>query len=334
MRATLRTVGRIAVAAALVLAAARVRAEVIDEIVAKVNDDIITKSDLDTEEQGILQELYRRLSGHELDDEVKKAKEGLLRNLIDRKVLLQRAGHLFDMTKMQDYYLQSFKEQQNIASDKDLEKLLAQEGMTVAAWKKRLVEYFAPQQVLRAEVADRIAISEAEARAYYDAHIDHFTTPAEASVREIVIKTDAEHRAARRAEALAVREKAIAPGADFDALAKEYSESGTKTNGGLLGTVKRGDLAGALDDAAFTVPVGSVSELIETEYGFHLLKVAARTDATITAFDSARTEVENILRNEQMKKQTAVYLKKAWAETTIWIAPAYQARLSPEDAAP
>jgi hypothetical protein len=103
-------------------------------------------------------------------------------------VLIQRAAHIFDMTKMQEFYIESFRDQQNIKSERDLEKLLAEQGMTMADLKTRLVEEFAPQQVIRAEVAERIAVSEKDARAYYEAHTADFDVPAQATVREIVIK--------------------------------------------------------------------------------------------------------------------------------------------------
>jgi peptidyl-prolyl cis-trans isomerase SurA len=333
MRSFARGLTRAAVAGALLVGAAgRARGEIVDEIVAKVNDEIITKSDLDSEEQATLEEIYRRFSGAELDAQVKKAKAQLLRNVIDRKVLLQNAPRLFDAAKMQDYFLQSFKEQQNIQSDKELEKMLAGEGMTLADWKKKLLEFFAPQQVIRAEVVDRVAVSEKDARAYYDAHQDAFAVPAEATIREIVIRAAPSDRAARRAAAEEVRAKAADPAADFAALAAASSDAGTKTNGGLLGTVKKGDLAAPLEEAAFSVPVGQVSPVIEADYGFHILKVDARTDAYVKPFDSVKTDVQSKLENEEIQKQTRIYLKKVWAETTIWISPKYESRLSPEDA--
>lgn len=319
------------VAIAFSLAFGAVRAEVVDEIVAKVNDDIVSKSDLEAEEQALLSELYRRYSGAELDDQVAKAKTFLLRQLIDRKVLIQRAGHLFDMNKMQEYFLRSFMDQQNIKNEKDLEKLLAQEGMTVADWKKKLVEIFAPQQVVRAEVADRISISEKEARAYYDAHPDEFAIPAEATVREIIIKGSAGDRDADRARAADVRARAAAPGADFGAVAQEASDAGTKSAGGLLGTVKKGDLAASLEAAAFSVPVGEVSPVIEEGYGFHILKVEARTDAGVKPFDEAKADIEAKLQAERFERDSKEYLKKIWAEATIWVSPKYQARLAPLD---
>jgi peptidyl-prolyl cis-trans isomerase SurA len=322
----------VASVATLAIGAALARAEVVDEIVAKVNDDIVTKSDLETEEQGALQELYRRFSGTELDKQVADAKKEMLRHLVDRRVLIQRAAHIFDMTKMQEFYIESFKDQQNIKSDKDLEKLLADQGMTLADLKTRLVEEFAPQQVIRAEVAERIAVSEKDARAYYEAHTADFDVPAQATVREIVVKASDSDRESKRQAAEAVRAKVAEGGADFAAVAAEVSDAGTKKAGGLLGTVKKGDLAEALEKAAFTVPVGEVSAVIEAGYGFHILKVDARTDEALKPFDDVKAEIETKIQNERFATEYKNYMKKSWTEATIWIAPQYQSRLSPVDA--
>jgi peptidyl-prolyl cis-trans isomerase SurA len=319
--------------ATLLLSWGCARAEVIDEIVAKINDDIVTKSDLDTEEQGMLQELYRRYSGTELDAQVKDAKRELLRRLIDRRVLIQKAAHIFDMTKMQEFYLEAFRNQQNITSDKDLEKMLAQQGMTMADLKDKLVEEFSPQQVIRAEVVERIAISEKDKQAYYDAHAAEFDVPAEATVREIVLKATASDRTEKRAQAEAVRARVSAEGADFAAIAAEVSEAGTKSAGGLLGTVKKGDLAATLDNAAFMLPVGAISPVLEADYGFHILKVDARKDEAMKPFEDVKDEIETKIQNERFTAEYKIYIKKAWAEATIWVSPKYQDRLSTVDPA-
>ena len=321
----------IALVAVVALSGTLAHAEVVDEIVAKVNDDIITKSDLETEEQGLLQELYRRHSGSELDAQVAEAKKELLRRLIDKRVLIQRATHLFDVTKMQDYYLEMFKDQQNIKSDKELEKLLAGQDMTMADLKKRLVEEFSPQQVVHVEVSERIAVSDKDERAYYDAHTAEFEVPAEATVREIVLKATDADRAAKRAQAEAVRARLIEPGADFAAIAAEVSDAGTKKAGGLLGTVKKGDLAAPLESEAFSLPVGAISPVIEADYGFHILTVDARTDATVKPFEDEKAEIEKKIQNDRFTVEYKKYMIKAWSEATIWISPKYQDRLSPID---
>jgi peptidyl-prolyl cis-trans isomerase SurA len=330
----MRRVGllRLAAVAATLVSCAIAQAEVVDEIVAKVNDDIVTKSDLDTEEQGLLQELYRRYSGTDLDGKVAEAKKELLRRLVDRRVLIQRAAHIFDMTKMQEFYLESFRDQQNIKSDKELEKLLAEQGMTMTDLKLRLVEEFSPQQVVRAEVAERIAVSEKDARGYYDAHAADFAIPAQATVREIVVKAAESEREAKRVQAEAVRTRVAEAGADFAAVAAEVSDAGTKKAGGLLGTVKKGDLAETLETAAFTLPVGEVSPVIEAGYGFHILKVDARTDEAQKPFDDVKAEIETKIQNDRFSAEYKTYMKKAWTEASIWISPKYQARLSSIDA--
>jgi len=317
------------IAAGALLACGLARAEVIDEIVAKVNDDIVTKSELESEEDGVVQELYRRYSGTELDGRVADAKKQLLRHLIDQRVLVQRAGHLFDLTKMQDYYLESFKEQQNIKSDKELERMLTQQGMTLADLKRRLVEQFSPQQVVRAEVAERIAVSEKDMRAYYEAHQAEFAIPAEATVREIVVKASDSDRDAKRAQAESIRTRAAAEGADFAAIAAESSDAGTKKAGGLLGPVKKGDLSTALEKAAFSVPVGGVSPVIDADYGFHILKIDARVDEGIKPFEDVKSAIETKIQEGRFATEYKTYMQKAWTEATIWVSPKYQDRLAP-----
>ena len=321
-----------ALATTVALSGGFAHAEVLDEIVAKINDDIITKSELESEEQGLLQELYRRNSGAELDAKVAEAKKELLRRMIDHRVLVQRATHIFDVTKMQDYYLEMFKGQQNIGSDKELEKLLAAQDMTMADLKKRLVEEFSPQQVIHVEISERIAVSDKDERAYYDAHTADFEVPAEATVREIVLKASEPERAAKRAEAEAVRARLAVPGADFATIAAEVSDAGTKKTGGLLGTVKKGDLAAPLENAAFTLPVGEISPVIEADYGFHILKVDGRSDAALKPFDDVKAEIETKIQGERFAVEYKTYMIKAWSEATIWVSPKYQDRLSPIDA--
>jgi parvulin-like peptidyl-prolyl isomerase len=205
--------------------------------------------------------------------------------------------------------------------------------MTMADLKTRLIEDAAPQQVIRSEIVERIAVSEKDERDYYDAHLAEFLIPAEATVREIVIRSTPETHEAKRAEAEALRSRLAAPGADFAAIAAEVSDAGTKKQGGLLGTVKKGDLAPALDDAAFTVLVGEVSPVIEADYGFHILSVDSRIEQGVKPFDAVKGEVEGKIRTERFAAEYRAYMKKAWTTATIWISPKYQDRLSSDEVA-
>lgn len=304
--------------------------EIIEEIVAWVNGDIITRSELEREEQILLAEVYRRFTGAELDEQARKAKAELLDRMIDQKILLQKASRLYDMSKMGDGLLESFKEQQKITTDEDLSRLLKQEGMTVEGLKRRLVDMYAPEQVIRFEVVGRISVSDKEVEAYYADHPEAAEIPAEATLREIILLADSEpKKEERRAEAGKVRERAAAPGADFAEVAKEVSEAGTRDGGGLLGKVGKGDLSPQLEQVAFTLPVGEVSPVLETPYGFHLLKVDARTDATRKPLEEIKEQLRTKIENQKYDESLQAFLKKARAESEIRVKEQYQGRLAP-----
>jgi peptidyl-prolyl cis-trans isomerase SurA len=313
--------------AVLASAGAAGAAEVIEEIVAKVNDDIITKSEFEAEEQALQSEIYRRFTGAELDEALARAREGLLQQMIDRKVLLHRAERLYDMVLFEDHVVRRFKSQQQIKSDQELEQLLAQEGMSLRDLKRRLVEMIAPEEVIRFEVVDRISVPDREVREYYDQHPDEWKQPAEVTLREIVLLAEGPRLDERRDEANAIRERAAEPGADFAALASELSEAGTRTLGGLLGPLNEGEVAPDLERLAFSLPVGAVSPVLETSYGFHIAKIEARTEARVVPFDEIREALRRRLENERIQHALDDFLEKARSEAQIEVSPKYQSRL-------
>jgi peptidyl-prolyl cis-trans isomerase SurA len=306
------------------------KAELVEEIVAKVNDDIITKSDLEQEEQATVAELYRQYSGSDLDEKVRTTRTQLLQGMIDRKILYHRAQRLYDMDKMSDAFLKQFKAQQQIKSDQDLDKLLAREGMTVSELKRRLVESFAPDEVIRYEVSDRVSVGDKDVEAYYAAHTGDFDVPGAVTIREIVVLATPENREAKRIEAARVRDRAAQSGADFAAIAGESSEAGTRGNGGLLGPLKKGELSSQIEDVAFSLPVGEVSPVLETSYGFHIVKVETRIDARRKTVDEMRADIRKQLEEKQYQDELKAFLKKARGEATIEVSPAYKNRLIPE----
>jgi peptidyl-prolyl cis-trans isomerase SurA len=314
--------------ASVLLPAAPARGEVVEEIVAKINDDIITRSEFEAAERESVAEAYRLLSGDELDREVERIRNELLREMIHRKVLLHRAMRMYDVDKLGSALIDSFLEQQGISSRDELARLLAEESLTEADLRKRLIEMYAPQEVENYEVRSRVSVSEAEIRQAYDADPDRYRVAAEAVVREIVILAAERGRAAAFELAEAVRARAAAPGADFAAIASEVSEAGTRTQGGLLGKIRRGDLAPALEAQAFRLPVGEVSPPIATDYGFHLLKVESRSDDAKQPFEEVKESIRKEIWTRKYRELDKEFMRRAWEEAEIWVSPKYAARLS------
>ena len=314
------------IAVALVCLTLPAAAEVIEEIVAVVDDEIITRSDFEEEEQALLAQAYSTFTGAELDRQVQKIRDQVLTQIIDRKVLMHRASRLFNLTGYEDMLLEQFKKDNKIDSDEELVRLLAQEGMTVADIRSRLIEQVAPREIISAEVGNRIASSDAEIEEYYANNKEQFRVKAEFTLGEIVILAGDDNREEQRELATRVLEQARAEGADFAALAKEHSQAGTAESGGDLGTLHEGDLNATLEKAARETPVGAVSDLLEMDYGFHMIRVADRKEAGLRELDEIHDQVRTYLEETQYFEKLQAYLKKARSEADIQIRPGFEDR--------
>jgi len=304
------------------------RAELVEEIVAWVNGDIITLTDLDDEQQTSIADAYRRFAGEELDRQVQRIRDELLLNLIDRKILLHRAAMLYDVDKMGEVFLDGFRRQQEIESDDELNRILEQEGMTFDELKEKLVELFAPDEVLRFEVSGRISVGDKEVEAYYAENQEEFLVAGEASICEIVLLADtAEKREARREE-LAAIQKRIADGESFEELATELSEAGTRESGGMMKGLTRGDLSEQLEEFVFTLPVGAVSEPLETAYGFHIIKIEARREDVVAPLEEIREQVRATLEEKTYARDFQAFITKARSEAEWCVKRKYRARLT------
>jgi parvulin-like peptidyl-prolyl isomerase len=303
--------------------------EVLEEIVAQVNGDIITKSDYEVQQEALVAEAYRELTGDELDTYLEQMRKSLLMSMIDRKILVDQAQRIYDLDVMGNAFLEQFKQQQNITNDSDLEKLLAQEGMSVEDLKLRLVEMSAPDEVIRFEVRSRVSVSDAEIEAFYAENQDKLMQPGQVTLREIVLLApEGTDRAARREEAQAVRRRVVEGGEDFAAVAEEVSEAGTRSKGGMLGEMKKGDLAEHLAGPAFATPIGSVSDVIVTSYGFHILQVEARELEHVTPLEEVRGRLREVLQQSKFAKELEAYLVKVRAESEWCVNEKYRQQFS------
>ena len=314
------------IAAGLFLAASPAGAEVIEEIVAKVNDDIITMSELEREEQGMVAQLYREFTGAELDRQVEAARAVLLQTMIDRKLLLHRAERIYDVDKMTEVLLENFMAREGISDLEELERLLAQSGSTVDELTRRLVEMTAPMEVIKFEVDGRLAVGDNEVEAYYEAHPQEFVVEGEATLREIVLAAPGSGQAARRAEAEEIHARLLEQDVEFADVAKETSEAGSAATGGLIGPFKKGDLVGALDAAVFTLPIGVISSIIETENGLHIITVETRTEDVTLELEEIKDQLRLKIEDDKYSKALHEFLKKARDESEIWVNPKYAAR--------
>jgi parvulin-like peptidyl-prolyl isomerase len=325
----MRHAATLLLAICLLAAPGAVRAEVVEEIIAWVNGEIITRSEYEEEKQARIADAYKSLVGEELDREVERVRKELLLNLIERRILLHHAQALgYDLDMMADSFLESFMKQQGFESIEEVVAIAEQDGMDLEQIKKKLVQLYGPDEVIRFEVSNRISISESEIDGFYQENADKFLIDGEVTLREIVLLAEnAERKAERRAEAEEAWRRATSD-EDFATLAKEISEAGTSAGGGKFGPLKKPDLAEALAEVAYTLPVGGVSELMETPYGFHIVKVVSRIDEHTKPLDEVRKPIREYLQSRKFRTELESFLEKARAESEWCVKPKHAELLS------
>ena len=171
----------------------------------------------------------------------------------------------------------------------------------------------AVQKYVEKEFGGKVAVSEGEAKAFYDGNPEYFKEPEAIRVSGILIKVDPKSEPAKKEEArkkLEDIEKRVQKGEDFAVLAKDFSEDASAAQGGDLGMIPRGKMPKALDDAAFSLKPGEVSNVVETELGFHLIKVHEKKPEKVVPFKEVEEKIRQHLANQKLKQRVDEFLNE------------------------
>jgi peptidyl-prolyl cis-trans isomerase SurA len=292
-------------------AAAPVRGqEVVEEIVALVNDDIITLSEYRAQfEMTVAQLRNAQLPAEEYDKQYAMIKKELLESMITEMLLLQKAKELgLNVGEQIKGMIQKVKEENNLASDADLRRAIEQQGMSYETWLKQYEEGMMRQGVLYTEVERGIVLDDAEIVQYYKKNPAEFTTPTEYKLNAIYLAT--ETRPAEECEALKTSVDAkLKGGASFADAAAELSDPPMKEAKGELGTFKAGELDKTLESAIEKLKAGETSAWVSTKNGWYLLRLAEKKESALRPFEEARREVEDKLFNEKRSVKGEAYVK-------------------------
>ncbi len=302
------------------------RAAIVEEIVAKVNNRIITKSEFEERSQFILRQIYHDHSGADLDRQLKEAQDTMLSNMITELLLIERAQSLLDLDKVRKNLVDDFRKQQKIASDEDLEKMLKEQGMTRKDLEEQLIRLAVPQEVINYEVKRKISVSEREVKDYYDQHIKDYETPPTVSFREIVLFYEPATRGEAQARAQGVVRE-FKGGAEFLDLIQRYSEAGTREAGGLLEPMKAEELQPEIAKAAFALGAGEIGDPIDTGKSFHIIRLEGKTPRVVKPIGEVHDAIYDAIREEKFRPLYDQYLKRVWQESHVEVTPKYEALL-------
>jgi parvulin-like peptidyl-prolyl isomerase len=315
--------------AAMVAGGVPVRAEILEEVLVKVNGDILTKTEFEQRQVSVLRNRPELADVNpnslQLQSAIAEITPDVILDAVEELLLVQRGRELNYALGDEQFreILDNIKEQNNITSEADFQAALRQEGITEADLRRQLERQMMVSQVQRNEVVDKISVTDEEARAFYEAHRQEFTTPSEMTLREILIEVPATERGVNVAQDDAAKATAdeirgrILKGEPFARLAAEVSAAPSKANGGLIGPIRNDELAPQLQELLAMLKVGEVAEVIRTTRGYQILKLESRTAAKIRTFEEARSEIA--ARVVETKRRAALqrYLDTLRAQATI-----------------
>lgn len=328
-----RVVLRIALIGALIapalLSPALLSADtVIEEIIARVNSQIITKTDYEHEEQQIKEEAQQQDPAH-ADQSVADQQKDVLRGLIDRELLLEKGKDL-DITADTELVkrLDDMRKQMKLDTMEDLEKAAEAQGVSFEDFKQNMRTEIITQQVIQREVGSRVNVSKEEEQKFYDEHKDQLLRPEQVKLSEILVSTEQAGDDQQKLDAAKAKAedllKQIRAGADFAELAKKNSDGPSAAQGGDLESFERGKLAKQLEDLTFSMKKGDVSDVIRTKQGFVILKVTEHQSAGIPPFSEIEPRIQEAVYMQKLQPALRDYLKKLREEAYIDVKPGYE----------
>jgi peptidyl-prolyl cis-trans isomerase C len=211
-------------------------------------------------------------------------------------------------------------------SVEDMKALIKASGQSFEQWKQKMQfeKRLAYQKLFESKFDDKVNITEEDARKYYSENQQQFEIPEQVRASHILIKPDTSdpnvEPAAAKAAARAKAEdllKQIKDGADFAELAKDNSGCPSSARGGDLGFFSRGRMVPAFEEAAFALEVGQVSDIVETQFGYHIIKVTDRKDASVTPFEQAKDDILKLLTQNRQAELAEEYIESLKAQANI-----------------
>jgi parvulin-like peptidyl-prolyl isomerase len=302
--------------------------QVIDQIVARVNGDIVSQDELDRSAREMLNQLRADgTSGSKLEEEYNQHKKNILRDRIDELLLVQKAKDLnINVDSEVTKYMTGLQRQFNITdTDKFRDYIHAQSGMTYEDFLNETKNGFLTRQVISEEVGRKINIPDKDIEDYYNAHKSEFNREEKVFLSEILISTEGKDAAGVAAAQKKADQVALdaARGQRFSDLARDNSDASTAKAGGVLGSYKKGDLAKEFEDAVWNLPKGGVSKPLRIATGFEILKVDDHTKAGLEPLSEAKPEIENILYPPKMQPMVRQYLMQLRKTAYLQIKPGY-----------
>jgi peptidyl-prolyl cis-trans isomerase SurA len=310
------------------LAPARADGQILEQVLVKVNGEIITKTDLETRQIAALRQRnpnFRPDNDEALQKALSEITPGVIVDAVDEMLMIQRGKELGYTLNTERFnsIVENIKKENKIESDEQLQAALKQEGMTMADLRRQLERTMLVQQVQQTEILQKLQVTDTEMKAYYEANKGEFATVPQITLREITINVPVSAQGVNvaqddeaKAKAEEVRAKIVA-GEPFPRLAADYSDSGSKANGGLVGPLAKSDLSDELQQAIAGLKTGDVTPVLRTARGYQIIKIEDLQNTTTKSFEVARPEIADKIANSKRQGEFVKFITSLRSEAII-----------------
>ena len=315
--------GMVLILLGVILLCAPVRAEVVDKIIAVVNDEIITLYEFNTAFEPYRKNIENTYKGTDKEAVIKQSREAFLQRLIDNILIEQEAkksgaGIIVKDEEVMEV-LQDILAKQKL-SMQEFSKNLAKEGKSLDSVKKEIRGQMMRARLLRREVKSKILVSDEEIGEYYNKNRQEYEGKETVRIKQILLvlppNADKTIIAKVKNEAMQLY-KRIKKGESFDLLALNYSQGPAAAQGGDVGFIGRGTIIPEVEAAAFSLPVGQVSEVIESSVGFHIIQVVDKKGAGLKPIAVVRQEIKTKIEDEKLENKFDEWIASVRAKSHI-----------------
>lgn len=279
-------------------------------IVAVVNGEEITRADFDRE-MAIVQRQLLRMGKQQSALNLSEIKKEVLESLINKQLLYQESMKQDITISEAELNEQMLKVKKRFPDENTFKELLKKENLSLDDLRSQIKRDLILQRFIDTQFAKEITVSDKEAKAYYEGNQRMFKNPEQVQASHILIKVDPAAKEADKAKARAkieeIREK-LKKGGDFAALAGESSECPSKARGGDLGYFGRGQMVKPFEDAAFSLKKGELSDIVETGFGYHLIKVTDKKPETVIAYNDVKEKLNQYLKQQKLRDKIGQYI--------------------------
>jgi peptidyl-prolyl cis-trans isomerase C len=266
-----------------------------------------------TKELNIQIDRVSRQGGQVTDDQLAALKNDILDSLIEREVLYQQSQkdgiQITDQTI--DDQLAAIKKR--FPNETEYKNALSKMNLSEDEVKAQIKRGLSIKELIDQQVTSKVVITDEESKAYYDKNPQRFKQPEQIKASHILIKVDAKADEAKKAEArqrIEEVQQKLKDGGDFAALAKEYSEGPSSAKGGDLGYFRHGQMVKPFEEAALALKPNEVSDVVETRFGYHLIKVYDNKPEQTLAYADVKDKIIQRLKQEKIEKEAVQYVDK------------------------